>query len=85
MAGITVSTPLFITSTEDLMGRLSRLDTEEARSLLAEVKELHTEFRRWEHHKPPDDIRVKSIRKLFDLQRRTMDYVAKTIPPPATR
>ena len=80
MGGISISTPLFVQSAEDLISRLARVDSEPARAMRAEVQELLTLFRGWEHHKPPDEIRVTKIRQLFDLQRRAMDLLTKAQP-----
>lgn len=80
MAVITISTPLFIKNAEDLLERLQKLEGAEVASMAAEARELLAEFRHWEHHKPPDTVRVTTIRKLFDLQRRVLDFATRPAP-----
>ena len=75
MPPVSVSTALYIKNTEELLERLARVKNPAGAELLVEARELLAEFRRWEHHKPPDDVRVEKIRAIFTVQRRALDIL----------
>jgi hypothetical protein len=76
-----VSSPFFLASAEDLLRRLDPLPMAEARELATEARELITMFRGWAAQRPTDDARVAGIARLFELNRRAMDMMAKHGPP----
>jgi hypothetical protein len=71
-----LSWPLFEQHAVDLALRLEPHRTEEAQTMLREARDLHRSFREWQQALPADEVRVPTIRRLFDLQRRVMDYLA---------
>ena len=70
------STHLFQDSAEQLAVRLEQERTDAARALAGEARELAAQFSTWQTERPADDIRVATIQRLFDLNRRAMDYLA---------
>ncbi len=70
------STHLFQDSAEQLAVRMEQEPGEVARSLAAEARELAAQFSHWQTERPADDVRVATIQRLFDLNRRAMDYLA---------
>jgi hypothetical protein len=70
------STRLFQDSAEQLAVRLEQETTEVARALAAEARGLVAQFTDWQTERPADDVRVATIQRLFDLNRRAMDYLA---------
>lgn len=81
MVAVSVSTALYINNTEELISRLERLTSPAGAALLAEAKELLLEFRRWQTHKPPDEIRVEKIRAIFGVQRKALDLLLDAEKP----
>jgi len=76
-----VSSPFFLTSAEDLRLRLEALPGADAVALANEARELTVLFREWQLHRPTDDARVAGIGRLFELNRKAMDFMAKHAPP----
>jgi hypothetical protein len=70
------STHLFQDSAEQLAVRLEQENTDAARALAEEARTLAAHFSTWQTERPADDIRVATIQRLFDLNRRAMDYLA---------
>lgn len=70
------STHLFQDSAEQLAVRLEQEPGEAARALAAEARDLAAQFAVWQRERPADDVRVATIQRLFDLNRRAMDYLA---------
>jgi hypothetical protein len=56
--------------------RLEQEGSDAARALAREARELMARFTEWQHVRPTDDARVATIRRLFELNRRAMDYIA---------
>ncbi len=73
---LSASTRLFEDSAEQLALRLEQDGSESARGLAREARELAAAFRGWARQRPADDVRVATIERLFDLNRRAMDYLA---------
>jgi hypothetical protein len=70
------STRLFEESAKELAMRLDQEGTETGRTLAAEALELANRFTEWQTQRPTDEERVATIQRLFDLNRRAMDYLA---------
>jgi hypothetical protein len=70
------STHLFQDSAEQLAVRLEQEQTDAAGALAAEARALAVHFATWQTERPADDVRVATIQRLFDLNRRAMDYLA---------
>ena len=70
------STHLFQDSAEQLAFRLEKESTDAASALAGEARELAARFVAWRTERPADDVRVATIQRLFDLNRRAMDYLA---------
>ena len=70
------STRLFQESAMELATRLDQEGTEAGRALAAEALELANRFTEWQMQRPTDEERVATIQRLFDLNRRAMDYLA---------
>ena len=70
------STRLFQDSAEQLALRLEQEGSEAAAVLAREARELSARFTVWAEERPSDDERVATIQRLFDLNRRAMDYLA---------
>jgi len=69
------STRLFQDSAEQLAVRLEQEGSDAARALASEARELKVRFTEWADKRPSDDVRVATIQRLFELNRRAMDYV----------
>ena len=70
------STRLFQESAEDLALRLDQEGSDTARVLAREARDLAVKFAEWSMQRPTDDARVATIQRLFELNRRAMDYLA---------
>lgn len=70
------STHLFLDSAEQLALRLEQEPEGVARTLAKEARELAARFAAWGTERPADDVRVATIQRLFDLNRRAMDYLS---------
>ena len=70
------STRLFKESAEELALRLEQEGSETARLLAAEARQLAQRFVDWQTVRPTDEERVATIQRLFELNRRAMDYMA---------
>ena len=70
------STHLFQESAEHLAIRLEQEPAEVALGMAREARELAACFAAWNAERPADDVRVATIQRLFDLNRRVMDYLA---------
>ena len=70
------STRLFQDSAEQLALRLEQEGSDDARVLAREARELVARFAQWNEQRPPDEVRVETIQRLFELNRRAMDYLA---------
>lgn len=81
MAEGTVTSPLFEKNAEETAERLAQIDSPQAAALLREAQELVALFRSWAQRRPDNAERVATINRLFDLNRRAMDYLLKAGPP----
>jgi hypothetical protein len=70
------STHLFQDSAEQLATRLEQEPSELARGLSREARELAARFAGWQTAPPDDDERAALIQKLFDVNRRALDYLS---------
>jgi len=70
------STHLFLESALQLAARLELEPSEAAHQLAREARELATRFLHWQEERPADEARVETIQRLFELNRRAMDYLA---------
>ncbi len=70
------STHLFLDSALALADRLEREPSEAAHHLAREARELAARFIEWQTARPADEVRVATIQRLFEINRRAMDYVA---------
>jgi hypothetical protein len=77
----TGSASVFHDSVRDIALRLRDDPTPIAQAMMAEAIKLADTFREWETDRPSDDLRVATIRNLFDLNRRAMDYLARSGRP----
>ena len=73
---ITSSERTFARSVDDLIRRLTPDPSNEAQALLREALELDGSFRAWQTERPSNEDRVLVIRRLFDLNRRAMEYLS---------
>lgn len=70
------STRLFQESAEQLASQLEQEGSPAARLLAREARELAARFAEWQVQRPTDDARVVTIQRLFELNRRAVDYLA---------
>ncbi|MBI5533880.1 MAG: hypothetical protein HY898_14255 [Deltaproteobacteria bacterium] len=82
----TGSSPLFANSATDLLRQLEEANDPDSRALEFEVRQLLQVFQSWAKARPSDEERVARINQLFDLHRRTLDFLAihrerRTHPP----
>jgi hypothetical protein len=77
----TISSPLFERNAEETAARLAHVDSPAAAALQREALELVVVFRSWANKRPEPDERVATIHRLFDLNRRAMDFLIKVGPP----
>ncbi len=71
----TVTAPLFIETATDVARRLERDPSPAAQQMRAEALALVTVFRAWQLERPEPALKVATIQRLFDLQRRAMDLL----------
>ena len=77
--GSSVSASLFEQSAEDLAVRLEQFKVEPAVTMAREARQLADVFRTWRTQRPNDDVRVANIQKMFDLNRRAMDFITSQV------
>jgi hypothetical protein len=70
------STRLFQDSAEQLAVRLEKEGSDAACALAREARELAVRFAEWQEKRPADEVRVATIQRLFELNRRANDYIA---------
>jgi hypothetical protein len=68
-------------SARELASRLEGDSSPAAQEMVQEALTLAETFRRWELQRPEDGPRVATIRRLFELNRRAMDYLASNHHP----
>jgi hypothetical protein len=73
----TVTSPVFLQSAEDLAQRLERIGNTEALIMASEARDLLEEFRSWAGRRPTEAERFPVIDRLFALNRRAMDWLAR--------
>jgi hypothetical protein len=73
----TITSPVFLQSAEDLAQRLERIGTTEALIMATEARDLLDEFRSWATRRPTEVERFPVIDRLFALNRRAMDWLAR--------
>ena len=78
MLNNTGSASVFHNSARELAARLEQDVSPMAQEMVREAQGLADTFRRWELQRPEDAMRVATIRQLFELNRRAMDYLAQT-------
>jgi hypothetical protein len=71
------STSLFHESAEHLALRLEQESSPEALALAEEARGLVALFIAWQTSRPADADRVAGIQRLFDVNRRAMDLLAR--------
>ncbi len=71
------STSLFHESAEHLALRLEQESSPEALALAEEARGLVALFLAWQTSRPADADRVAGIQRLFDVNRRAMDLLAR--------
>jgi hypothetical protein len=71
------SLPVFLNSARELAARLARDGSPAAQSMVMEALALADAFRRWEIERPHNDVRIGTIKRLMDLNRRAMDYLTE--------
>jgi len=71
------SSPLFLQSAQDLAARLGAHQGDVAHALTQEARDLVALFQTWEKARPTDDQRIAGIQRLFELNRRAMDFLAR--------
>jgi hypothetical protein len=76
-----ISSRFFLGNAQDLVQRLEAIGGPEAQRLAGEARELVVMFRDWGVNRPADQARVAGITRLFDLNRRAMDFLAKNGAP----
>jgi hypothetical protein len=73
----TITSPVFLQSAEDLALRLERIGNTEALIMATEARDLLHEFRSWASRRPTEAERFPVIDRLFALNRRAMDWLAR--------
>ena len=85
----TGSSPLFASSAMDLIRQLEQANDPDSRALEFEIRQLLQVFQSWAKSRPSDEDRVARINQLFDLHRRTLEFLAETrerrTRPPSNR
>jgi len=78
------SGPVFLQSTEELIGLLSRETSPAASRLIEEARTLAALFRSWDVRRPRPEDRVAVIRRLVELNRIARELVSRSSsqPPP---
>jgi hypothetical protein len=71
------STSLFHESAEHLALRLEQESSPEAVALAEEARALVALFFAWQSSRPADTDRVDGIQRLFDVNRRAMELLAR--------
>ena len=74
---VTSSERTFAQSVDDLVQRLTPDPSDGARALLREALDMSHRLRAWQTERPSNEARVLTIRQLFDLNRRAMDYLSR--------
>lgn len=82
MANPTSTSPLFLKSAQETAERLARVGGPAAQALAEEAYALADLFRGWGSQRPADAVRVAAISRLFDVNRRAMDFLSRAVPPP---
>lgn len=85
VANLSVTSSVFLKSAEDLVKRLGGDPSPAVTALADEARALVELFRSWQRVKPADDLRIATIQRLFDLNRRAMDHLAKGPPSSGQR
>jgi hypothetical protein len=67
---------MFLESAIELADRLEREPSEGAQQLAREARELVARLVEWQAVRPADEARVETIQRLFELNRRALDYLA---------
>jgi hypothetical protein len=75
-----LTSPVFMQSAEDLVGRLDRFGGADAVVMAREARDLVDEFRSWALRRPLESDRFAAIDRLFALNRRAMDWMAQRDP-----
>jgi hypothetical protein len=71
---LSASTRIFEESAQQLAIRLERDGSAAAMDLARQARALAAAFTDWQRQRPPDDVRVETIERLFELNRLAMDY-----------
>lgn len=73
----TTSWTLFRQSAEDLANKLAEHQQAEALQMEREAREMVEVFAAWSAVRPTNEARIAAIHRLFDLNRRAMDFLSK--------
>jgi hypothetical protein len=84
-ANHSITSSVFLNSALDLVRRLSPDPSPAGFVLAEEARALVELFQSWEREKPADDDRIATIQRLFELNRRAMDHLAKSGPSSGVR
>lgn len=78
MVNPSAPSPIFLTNAEILLRRLGAVDSSpEASSISSEVEAIIETFRGWQTTTPQDELRVATIQRFIDLNRRAMEFLSK--------
>jgi len=72
-----IPAPEFLRSAEDLQAKLDAVGTAESMGMAREARDLAGIFKSWETKRPAADARIAAIQRLFQLNRRVMDYLSQ--------
>jgi hypothetical protein len=81
MAQLTETSTLFLDTAQDLVERLGQTQGAGVAPLLHEAQDLVITLQGWARARPSAAEKVATIQRLFDLNRRAMDLLAKMGPP----
>ncbi len=81
----TSSWALFRQSAEDLANKLAEHPQMEAQQMAREARELVGVFATWNAARPENEVRIATIHRLFDLNRRAMDFLSRQARTPSSR
>lgn len=72
----TQSASLFTSTLLDLIRKLECVADDKARALVVESRQLLAMFEGWAQTRPAQEERIARINQLFDLQRRSLEYLS---------
>jgi hypothetical protein len=75
---------IFVDTAEEVLRRLAGDSSPEALAMINEAQELAHVFRTWQVVRPADSERLAAIRRIFEVQRKAMEYLGHRVGPSST-